>query len=92
LSYAFSDNALRQQEAILNKYFNLLVTGLKSQIDADTCSNSQSTTVDMARWYNFLTFDVIGDLCFGESFGALESGEYHVWMENLFGGIKMVDS
>ena len=82
LSHAFSDSALRQQEEIMKHYFDLLVQRLKEKID------SGSPTVDLTKWYNFLTFDIIGDMCFGESFGALQSGEYHVWMRNLFVGIK----
>lgn len=88
LSHAFSDSALRQQEDILNKYFNLLISGLSSRITKSEDNTTASVTVDLTKWYNFLTFDIIGDLCFGESFGALESGEYHVWMANLFGGVK----
>jgi hypothetical protein len=42
----------------------------------------------MSKWYNFVTFDIIGDMCFGESFGQLESGDYHTWLSNLFGAIK----
>lgn len=29
---------------------------------------------DIAKWFMFLSFDVIGDLTFGEGFGQLESG------------------
>jgi cytochrome P450 len=83
LSHAFSDTALRQQEDLMSLYFELLVQRLNEKIDSPA-----SGKVDLTQWYNFLTFDIIGDLCFGESFGALESGEYHVWMKNLFQGIK----
>ncbi|KAL3417603.1 cytochrome p450 [Phlyctema vagabunda] len=83
LAHAFSDAALRQQETILTHYFELMVTGLKKKAEDPTVKS-----VDMTRWYNFVTFDIIGDLAFGESFGALESGEYHIWMQNLFQGVK----
>jgi cytochrome P450 len=83
LSHAFSDAALRQQEPIMTQYFDLLVQRLKERID-----NPAAGKVDLTKWYNFLTFDIIGDMCFGESFEALESGEYHVWMKNLFEGVK----
>ena len=83
LSHAFSDAALRQQEPIMAEYFELLVNQLKKRIDGE-----EKGEVDLKKWYNFLTFDIIGDLCFGESFGALESGEYHKWMGNLLGGAK----
>ncbi|OWP04082.1 cytochrome P450 monooxygenase [Marssonina coronariae] len=71
LSHAFSDSALRQQEDLLTPYFELLVQRLQGQIDGPAAGK-----VDIKNWYNFLTFDVIGDMAFGESFGALESGTY----------------
>ncbi|RDW56984.1 hypothetical protein BP6252_13937 [Coleophoma cylindrospora] len=83
VSHAFSDAALRSQETILNHYFALLVSQLQKRAD-----DPNVESVDMTRWYNYLTFDVIGDLAFGEPFGALESGEYHIWMQNLFQGVK----
>jgi hypothetical protein len=31
----------------------------------------------MTAWYNWTTFDIIGDLAFGDSFHCLDDGEYH---------------
>lgn len=45
---------------------------------------------DIVRWYNFTTFDIVGDLCFGKSFGALSTQEYHSWVNNIFKGLKFV--
>lgn len=42
----------------------------------------------MIRWFNFATFDLIGDLSFGESFNALESEEYNSWLGNIVSGFK----
>lgn len=39
--------------------------------------------------YNYTTFDVIGDLAFGEPFGCLETGEYHPWVAMIFDSIKL---
>jgi cytochrome P450 len=36
--------------------------------------------LDLVKWYNFTTFDIIGDLAFGEPFGCLEQTEYHSWV------------
>lgn len=38
--------------------------------------------------YNYTTFDVIGDLAFGEAFGCLEAGQYHPWIAMIFQSIK----
>ncbi|KAL1854027.1 hypothetical protein VTK73DRAFT_8826 [Phialemonium thermophilum] len=35
---------------------------------------------DMTQWYNWTTFDIIGDLAFGEPFGCLENATYHPWV------------
>ena len=44
--------------------------------------------IDVVRWYNFTTFDIVGDLCFGESFSALSTQEYHPWVNSIFKGLK----
>lgn len=38
---------------------------------------------------NYTTFDVIGDLAFGEAFGCLENSEYHLWVAMIFDNIKL---
>ena len=38
--------------------------------------------------YNCTTFDVMGDLTFGEGLNMLEDGEYSPWVSAIFGGIK----
>ncbi len=55
------------------KHVDLLITRLKQE--ALDCRS-----VDPRGWYNFTTFDVIGDLAFGEGFGCLQSGSYHIWV------------
>jgi cytochrome P450 len=43
---------------------------------------------NMVNWLNFTTFDIIGDLAFGEPFGCLESGEFHFWVSLIFETVK----
>ncbi|KAJ0274117.1 hypothetical protein CBS470a_011936 [Colletotrichum nupharicola] len=40
--------------------------------------------IDLMAWYNFTTFDIIGDLAFGEPFGCLERSDYHPWIRTIF--------
>lgn len=82
MNHAFSDQALRSQEPIINSYITLLISKLKAKAQA-------GTPVDIMRYINFTTFDILGDLCFGESFGALESEQYSEWMANMFMGVKL---
>jgi cytochrome P450 len=42
------------------------------------------------RYFNFVTFDITGDLTFGESFGSLVSEDYDHWIANIFRVIRLV--
>lgn len=43
---------------------------------------------DMTRMYNYTTFDIIGELAFGDSFQCLERNDYHPWVAMIFAGIR----
>lgn len=85
LVHGFSDKALREQEPLIQSYVNLFMTRLLEQT-----SNAEEGTaiVNIAQWFNFITFDVIGDLSFGESFHCLEMSHYHPWIAILFSHFK----
>ncbi|KAL8826573.1 MAG: hypothetical protein Q9170_007347 [Blastenia crenularia] len=57
LSHAFSETALREQEPILTQYFDLLLSRLKEHLGGPTDGK-----VDIMSWYNFTTFDIIGNM------------------------------
>jgi cytochrome P450 len=71
LNHAFSEASLREQEPLMNSYFDLLIQKLYEKIDGPTKGK-----VNIVRWFNFTTFDLVGDLCFGEDFDALKTEEY----------------
>ncbi|KFY45029.1 hypothetical protein V495_03143 [Pseudogymnoascus sp. VKM F-4514 (FW-929)] len=80
VSHAFSDKALREQEPLIKSYVNLLTQRLRER--------ATTGPHDMVAWYNWTTFDLIGDLAFGESFDCLENCTYHPWISMLFASIK----
>ncbi|KAJ6002943.1 hypothetical protein N7451_005490 [Penicillium sp. IBT 35674x] len=82
LSHAFSDSSLRGQEPIIKGYVDLLIQRLHETI------NRGRISVDVVSWYNFTTFDIIGDLAFGEPFNCLQNSNYHPWVSMIFAGIK----
>lgn len=43
---------------------------------------------DMVTYLNWLTFDIIGDLSFAQSFDALKTRTTHPWIARFIGGIK----
>lgn len=60
LAHGFSDRSMRAQEPIIMKYVDLLIQRLQER-----CKGGNA--VNIAAWYNYTTFDVIGDLAFGEA-------------------------
>ena len=85
LAHAFSEKALREQEPLIVSYVDTLIDKLHQQIHGP-----EGGKVDLVRWYNFTTFDIIGDLAFGESFHCLEDEEYHNWVSTIFNSIKFI--
>ncbi|KAI5925072.1 cytochrome P450 [Camillea tinctor] len=81
LNHAFSDSALREQEGLIKKYVDLLIQRLGEQADA-------KNTINIVSWLNFTTFDIIGDLSFGESFHSLDNNDYHPWISAIFTGVR----
>ncbi|KAL3444516.1 cytochrome P450 [Aspergillus insuetus] len=78
---AFSARGLQAQESLILGYVDKLINRLK-----DVAESGAGT--DMVKWYNLTTFDIIGDLIFGESFGGLDNSEYHHWVRTIFRTIK----
>jgi cytochrome P450 len=69
LSHGFSISNIHAQESIILKYTNQLIEFLKSR---------DGEPVNMTEMFNFLTFDIAGDIVFGESFNCLTSVTLHV--------------
>ena len=77
-SPAFSENALKRQEPMFQRLADMLVA---------KCGTGES--VDMTKLYNFATFDIMGELAFGESLGLLENNEYSQWVKTVFESVKV---
>jgi cytochrome P450 len=79
----FSDKSLRQNETVITKNIDLLIEKLHAQIkDTDGAA-------DMIKWYNWTTFDIIGDLIYGEPFDCLKNAEYHPWLAVVLQNIRL---
>lgn len=81
LSHGFSAKSMQDQQPIIKSYIDLLIERLHSI--------AGQGPLDVVSWYNFTTFDIIGDLAFGESFGCLENSDYHPWVRLIFDDIKV---
>jgi hypothetical protein len=61
------------------------IASLVQQIDGH---NAKRETVNVSRWFNYLSFDVMGDVGFGKSFGMLDKGEKVEVLKKLEDGQK----
>ena len=86
LDHSFSEKALAGQEPLVQSYVDLLMKRLRECATAN--GKSQGGIVDIVKWYNFTTFDIVGDLGFGEPFGCLQNGTYHTWVATIFSHFK----
>ena len=78
---SFSDKSMREQEPILTEYIDLLMRRLYE--------NADDGPVNLREWYNWATFDIMGDLAFGDSFGCLRSNTYHPFVSLIAGNPRI---
>jgi cytochrome P450 len=83
LAPAFSDRALRAQQPLFLRHVDTLVATLR-----DVCRNG--APVQMVQMYNFTTFDIMGDLTFGQPLGLLENRKYSPEVEAPFSSMKVL--
>lgn len=68
LAHGFSQRSLSEQEYIITDCIDRALDQI-GKLGADPKG------INIVQWFNMLTFDIIGELAFGESFGGIESGE-----------------
>jgi cytochrome P450 len=79
LGHAFSAAALQEQAGIIVQYIDKFVGQL-------TACAQKSQPVDIVSLLNYMTFDIIGDLTFADSFHGLDGDT--TFVNNLFRGLK----
>ncbi|KAJ5904765.1 uncharacterized protein N7473_001681 [Penicillium subrubescens] len=100
---AFSEMAIREQETMLQHYTTRLIQALRGERAnaAGEASKEneisgykgrqmypdQQQIVDLSAWYNFIIFDVLSSLAFGQSVGCLDQGCWHPWVSSIFNAI-----
>ncbi|KAM5465924.1 hypothetical protein MauCBS54593_006172 [Microsporum audouinii] len=78
LSHAFSDHSLTEQEPLIARTIDRFVqqTGVKG-----------AEGFDLGKGFEMMTFDIIGDLAFGETFRGVETFEPHPWISITLGAL-----
>lgn len=82
VSHTFSLKSISQFEPYIHSNLELFVKRWDDLIARNANNNTSSRDdktpeahLDCLKWFNYLAFDVIGDLAFGAPFGMLERGE-----------------
>ncbi|CCC09011.1 unnamed protein product [Sordaria macrospora k-hell] len=73
VSHTFSAKSVLQFEPYMHSNLELFVKQWDSMIK-NSKSADKAAHLDCLEWFNYLAFDVIGDLAFGQPFGMLSSG------------------
>ncbi|KAL2843326.1 cytochrome P450 [Aspergillus pseudoustus] len=75
VSHTFSMKSIGQFEQYIHGNIEKLVKQLNRIADLQGNPKSGYATVDALNWFNFVAFDIIGDLAFGAPFGMLDKGQ-----------------
>ncbi|KAK3319192.1 cytochrome P450 [Apodospora peruviana] len=73
LSPGFSPKALRRQENVIQNYTDQWLETIRR------LSVDEKQTVNISDAFNWVTFDILGELAFGESFEAVKNAKTHFW-------------
>ncbi|KAI0545247.1 cytochrome P450 [Xylaria curta] len=73
----FSLGAARRQEKQVQAYADRLIAQLRTHHGRERFEDS--VPANMREWYNFATFDIIGQVVLSEDFGCLDGRAYHPW-------------
>ena len=70
LNPAFSQRGLLEQESIIGGIVDRFVRIIGERAPPD------SKGINMTKWFEMSSFDILGEMAFGESFHSLEAGEH----------------
>lgn len=73
---AFSRSFLNEMEPMITDYIDRFIEHIRSK-------TANGGTVDLTFGYSSMTFDIIGDLAFGQDFGAIGRDETHEFISEL---------
>ena len=69
LSPAFAQRSLLEQESIIGSVIDRFVRIIGEK------APPSSKGINMTKWYEMSSFDILGEMAFGESFHSLEAGK-----------------
>lgn len=84
LAAAFSARAMAAQQPLINGFIDLFMQRLHEQ------GESGAKSLNMTKWYEWATFDIIGNLALGESFECLKRSGSHPYVDNILNSLKAI--
>lgn len=84
LAAAFSARAMAAQQPLINGFIDLLVQRLRER------GENGAKSLNMTKWYEWATFDIIGNLALGESFECLKRSGSHPYVDNILNSLKFL--
>ena len=74
VSHTFSAKSIGQFEQYIHANLDMFVSRWTSLSKTQRNPRTGYASIDALNWFNYLAFDIIGDLAFGAPFGMLEHG------------------
>ncbi|KUL83816.1 hypothetical protein ZTR_06623 [Talaromyces verruculosus] len=71
LNPCFSEQAIKEYEPTIHENVNKMIAMLASNVETG------DTRTNVTKWFQWLTFDMVTDVCWGESFECVSSKESH---------------
>lgn len=81
-SPAFPETALRKQEPLFRRHIDLMIRTVEVQV------SDEPKPFNIVELFNFTTFDIMGDLAFGEPLNLIENSSYSPWVKAVFANVK----
>lgn len=82
MSYAFSAKAILEQEELIIKYADMLTVAIDEE--------GRKGPLNLVEMFNWTTFDILGELGFGEPFGSLQKRKVDERVAVIFDLMKQV--
>ncbi|KAF2020312.1 cytochrome P450 [Aaosphaeria arxii CBS 175.79] len=80
---AFSAKGLSQQEPAIQRNIDAWIQKLGRL-------GTAGEGLDMTKWFQYLSFDIFGEMAFGESFGCVEQERSHYWLDLVLGHMLVI--
>ncbi|KAI0146314.1 putative cytochrome P450 [Xylariaceae sp. FL1272] len=81
---AFSAKALASQEDIIQRCIDVFVSKI------GPISQESSKGIDLVEWFEMSSFDLLGEMAFGESFGCIQSEKHHFWIDLVLQHVREI--